>query len=362
MVSPSGTAQQVPARRAHEAGRAQRLRERRLVDRRAVDLFDEERIAPFRYGLGGQRPSNERADARDVALLTVDEGEGTVLVAGDVRGERAVDQDHERPRDAHRLAAALPLGPAERGAVRVRRIGGGERDHGWLLAGLTHRPEPIDGTRQRELRGTTPCDEVAATHAACLLHRAQYAVDGSEATVGALVLHELAGDDAVPLEELQHARREALGRCRRRAARRGGDERPAPDELAREAALRRSTPAGVAHGRRPQDRAEWVQAVVRHLAGPDEVPERVLHLGGEAAAERRDQLREERRAARRERFADPVMGRAILLRWRRHEGRVLREEECDLAVARPARSPTDPDRGTRCEQRVEVALVVPGDA
>src|SRR5437762_5966217 len=116
------------------------------------------------------------------------------------------------------------------------------------------------------------------------------------------------------------------------------------------------------YGRRSQERAQRMQAVVRDLAGPDKIPQRVLHLGCEAAAERGEELREEERAARRERFTDALMRRALVLRHGRHQRRVLREIKGDLSVARADRPAADPDRGTGREERVKVALVVGGDA
>src|SRR5581483_1537726 len=108
IVSPSGTAQQIPARRARETRVAERRGERRLVDGDAVDLVDEERRPPLGHGLRGERSGDERAPPRDVALLALDVREHRTLVARDERGERAVDQDHERARRPRRASALLP--------------------------------------------------------------------------------------------------------------------------------------------------------------------------------------------------------------------------------------------------------------
>ena len=176
------------------------------------------------------------------------------------------------------------------------------------------------------------------------------------------MVHELASDHPVPLEELLDARRKTLRRRRRDLARVRRDERPAAGELGGEAALDRPAAARVAHGRRAEDRAERVEAVVRDLTGPHEIPEGVRHVRCEAAAERDEKLREEERAACSERLADALMDGALLRRGDRRESRVLREVEGELPIARTDRPAADPDDRSGCEQRVEVALVVAGDA
>ena len=128
-----------------------------------------------------------------------------------------------------RLTAARPR---QRGAVRVCRVRrrqdmNGTR--GQRVGRLAYGPQPVEGARQGELRGTEPIDEVAAPDPAGILHRAEDRVDGAEATLDALGRDGLAGQDAVALEEREALRVEPFGRVRRRDL--GRDEGPAPGRL-----------------------------------------------------------------------------------------------------------------------------------
>src|SRR5688572_31235934 len=87
IVSPSGTSLHVPARRACEAGRAQGIGDRRLVDRQAIDLVEEERRAPVRACLRRERRGDERAHPDHLVLVAVGEGEQRALVTREPRGE-----------------------------------------------------------------------------------------------------------------------------------------------------------------------------------------------------------------------------------------------------------------------------------
>ena len=84
-------------------------------------------------------------------------------------------------------------------------------------------------------------------------------------------------------------------------------------------ALRRAATANVPRGRGPHECAKRVQAVVRDLAIPHEVPEGVLHLRGEAATERSKELGKEDRATLREHVADALVRRPFPRRGDGHE-------------------------------------------
>ena len=103
-----------------------------------------------------------------------------------------------------------------------------------------------------------------------------------------------------------------------------------------------------------------MERVVRRLARPHQIPERVTELRGEAAAGGGEELREERRAAGCEDLAQAIVDGSVGPRLgRRSEQReMLREEQRDLAVARPERAPAHPHELARCQQRVEVPRVV----
>ncbi len=207
--------------------------------------------------------------------------------AFDVDGGLAVDQgDH---------GARLPPGPV--GDVRpasggqgraapyaLAGIGGGQRRRprrrdvaataGWALVG----PQPVDGGRQRELRGTQPLDGVDATAAAGVLEGREHAVDGREAADDALGHDRAAGDDAVPVEEGLTDRARPSGsdrrwvRQQRPAARRGrrtGPGRQAGATAPPDGSCGRAADAG------PQRRPP----VVGDPAGPHQTPQRLDEVG-----------------------------------------------------------------------------------
>src|SRR5688572_26455581 len=380
IVSPSGTSLQVAARRPHEAGGAQSLCDRRLVDRQAVDLVEEERRATIRVCLRRERRGDEPACSCHLVLVAVGEREQRALVACEPRGKDAVDKDDEGAGRPHRTPALRALGPRERGAIQVRGIRRRERHDLRLVARLAHGAQAVDRAGQSELRRAAAGNEVAAAHATRVLHRLEHAVHAGESAGEPLRLHGLPRHDAVPLEQLMNARGDALGRREVRDAERV-DERPAARTLlwvdrralggdehrgARRirGATRRARASPGAGCGRAYEPAQRLERVVRHLAGPDEIPQRLEHLGGEPATEPAEQLREEERAARPEQVADLLMRRAArsLVARLGQEREVLGEEDPDLAVMRAARTTAHPHRGSGREERIEVALLVPAHA
>src|SRR5207253_5984418 len=93
------------------------------------------------------------------------------------------------------------LGPGQRGAVRLRGVGRGYGQRR-VAARLRARPvadvpQPVDRSRESELRRAQAVDEVAAADAALLLKNLQDSVDRGEAPRNALREHSLARHDAV---------------------------------------------------------------------------------------------------------------------------------------------------------------------
>src|SRR5439155_25372237 len=143
-----------------------------------------------------------------------------------------------------------------------------------------------------------------------------------------------------------------------------GRERPAPgDVIADREPLEAAEVRGPAGGsasrdaattrpaHRRDERADRVERVVRRLARPHQIPERVTELRGEAAAGGGEELREERRAAGCEDLAQAIVDGSVGPRLgRRSEQReMLREEQRDLAVAWPERAPAHPHELARCQ-------------
>src|SRR5688572_2492780 len=148
IVSPSGTALHVAAWRPREAGRAQRLRDRGLVDRQAVDLVEEERRAPVRACLRRERGGDETARSCHLVLVAVREGEQGALVAREPRGKDAINENDDRAGGPHRTPTLRPLGPRKRGAVQVRGIRRRERHDPRLVAGIAHDTQTVDRAGQ----------------------------------------------------------------------------------------------------------------------------------------------------------------------------------------------------------------------
>src|SRR5690606_21946267 len=140
-----------------ETGGAQRVRERGVLDRLAVGPFDRqlaEVTVAYREG--------ERVDRRLQGVLVVGPGQQGAATTLDVQDELAVEQHHERARLAAGAVGAdvtRTFGPGQRRTVRVRRVGGRQRDRGPgrpVVAGGRLQPQPVDRARRRELRGTEP--------------------------------------------------------------------------------------------------------------------------------------------------------------------------------------------------------------
>ena len=182
-------------------------------------------------------------------------------------------------------------GPGER--IRVRRLADGA--------------QPVERARERELGGTESVHEVAAPDAAGLLEGAEHGVHRAEPALDPLADHCLAGEHAVPFEQgkalgVEPLRRGRGGRfherpptCRLGRAERGQAARPLPR---------------VPTGPLPAQRTQGREGVVRDLAGPHEVPQRVEHLAVGAAAGGRVDLAVERGAAAGQVLADRVVARA----------------------------------------------------
>src|SRR5204863_1867154 len=108
--------------------------------------------------------------------------------------------------------------------------------------------------------------------------------------------------------------------------------------------------------RRPaQVRSERRERIVRDLAGPDQVPQRLQEVGGECAGRRR-QVGEERGAAPAQLLAELLAERAFrFLRGRREQPRGVREVQRAAAVAASRRFDAAPDRLSGGEEDVEIA-------
>src|SRR5262245_59138969 len=179
-----------------------------------------------------------------------------------------------------RRAAARQLRPGQRGAVRLCRIGRCEHERVRLLAFLrTELSKPLDRAAERELRPAEALDEVAAPREAERLERLQLSVDRAVAADDPLAAHAVAGDDALPLEQQLRQSpsiRDLSGvrprtwleeTCRLRpTALCGGDPGRAAAREAARAALRARDAVATAG-------AEGRPGVVRHLAGPNEIPQ-----------------------------------------------------------------------------------------
>src|SRR5262249_25563036 len=201
---------------------------------------------------------------------------------------------------------------------------------------------------------------VAAPADAERLELAEGVVEDREAAREALGEHLLAGDDAVALEQQLGQRATPLTGLRLAAEERGG-QRPAPLHLRRRAAAARGealagpaavVPGALGAGQREARRAQRCPRVVGHLAGPHEVPQRLLDLPGRDA-----QLSQEigEEAGRpRQPLADKVVLRRVrtlglVRRWA--DGlHVVAEVERDAARVAAERARADPDELAACAE------------
>ncbi len=134
--------------------------------------------------------------------------------------------------------------------------------------------QPLDRAAERELRAAEALDEVAAPADAERLERPQLAVDRAVAAGDPLGAHAVARDDALPLEQELRERAPVAARSansalgQRPASLRRGDRGRALRARSGAAAARACGDAVAARG------AQRLPGVVRHLAGPDELPQR----------------------------------------------------------------------------------------
>ena len=226
---------------------------------------------------------------------------------------------------------------------------------------VTQLAQPLDRAGQRELRAAEPLDEVAAAAGADRLERAQLAVDGAVAAGDPLGADAVARHDPLPLEQ-QLRERASVGRASRRPkSRPASDQRPGGRTSAPRRGHARSAAAGA---RRPRHAVAALGAqrrpgVVRHLARPDELPERRQRVAGvEPRRGRADRARTRRsgRARRGSRRAPRPRRAAHRARARRGR-RVVAEEERDAVEPGP-----DPDDLAGRAERVERGRLVAGHA
>ena len=261
------------ARACEEAGFEQQRHDLRLADGAPVEALDREPL---------------RAAALDVVDERGERGTEPRLVGVAQRHERAaatLDEQRRLTAEQHDLrarhacrAGARALGPRQHGTVRLRRVGGREHERprravAALPAAGAFLAQALDRARQRELRAAETFDEVAAAADAERLEVAQLPVDGAVPARDPFATDAVAYDDPLPLE--QQLRERATLRAVGEEAQRG---RPAPlrrgdvgAAMAREAARSRSLSL---LGRVAPARAERRPGVVRHLARPDELPQR----------------------------------------------------------------------------------------
>ena len=237
------------------------------------------------------------------------------------RSTKSAGSPPSRTTCAPATRAARPparFGHGKRRAVGLRRVGRGKDERFGLLAlARAQLPQPFHCAAERELRAAEPLDEVAASADAERLERLQLAVHRAVAAGDPLGADAVARDDPLALEQ-QLGESAAIGRCRRKS-RSVSDQRPCvavipAERAAREAARAALGPRNAVAAAGPQRRP----GVVRHLARPDEIPERGQRLLGLEPG-RREEVEPELRTAS-ERLADLVV-RLALRRDRAAAGR-----------------------------------------
>ena len=240
-----------------------------------------------------------------------------------------------------------------------------------VLGALADRAQPVDRARERELGRPESVHEVAAADPSGFLHRPQHGVDRAEPTDHALSGDGFAGQHAMSFEEGERQGMSALGRGRKSG--RGPDQRPAAGGLRRpEAGQPTRTPTGLAPGSRPAQRPEWREGVVGHLAGPDQVPQRVEHLAIRPAAGSEVDLPVERCAPASEERPDRLVTRCAWPLGRRGldatrtadrpERFPAGSEERDPPIVPAEAPPPHPGHLTERPELVEQTRLVAGDA
>ena len=254
------------------------------------------------------------------------------------------------------------FGHAQRGAVRLGRVGGGE-DQVLVLA-LRQAAQALDRSGERELGAAEALDEVAAPRGAEHLQVRELAVEAREAAGHALGEHRLAGDDPVALQHQLGLRAQARPLGGRVAEQRLGQRPAADDRLLGGVAARGEPPRGpalAADGGQAAG-AQRREGVVGDLAGPGEVPERRVQLLA-LDVELRHQVEPERgRGAEplADRVVDLALGTLELRVRRRRAGEVdvLAEVERDAAGRAPSAPGADPDDLAAGGQLVEPGRAV----
>ena len=344
--------------RPTEAGDEQRVLVRGADHRLPVEFLDRE----LRQAAGGDGPGEGAHRLLQLGALELQEAEDAAPAALDVEDRLAVAEQDVGAGGPRGPAAALALGPGQRGAVWVGRVGRRQQLEAALVFG--QRAQPLDRAGQRELGAAEALDEVAAAGGAEQLEVAELRVEGREAAGDALGEDRLAGDDPVALEHqlgLGAQPRAGLGAFSKSGA--TSDQRPCTAAPPAAAAAGEAASSPFLGGHRAQARgAQRREGVVGHLARPGQVPERVVELLdrlSSSSASRSSQ--KSGPAASRSRIASWTLALGPLelgvRRRRAGEADVLAEVEGDAAVVAAAGAGADPDH-----LAAGAELVEPGSA
>ena len=262
-----------------------------------------------------------------------------------------------RPRDSCRPRART-LRPREHRAVRLRRVGGSEDERlGLVLLARAQLTQPLDSPAQRELGSAETFHEVAAPAGAERLERAQLSVDRAVAAGDSLGADGVARHDAVPFQQ-ELGKRSAVGLA---AVEERSRERPAPLGRGRAVYARaREAPSAPIRPRRlvAAFGAQRRPGVVRHLAAPDQIPQRRQRCLGFEHGRSEEAVPEQRTAG--ERSADRIVRIAVRSRRRGRppEQRRVVAEEGGNAVE----TGSDPDELAGGAELVELFGPVVGHA
>ena len=227
--------------------------------------------------------------------------------------------------------------------------------------------QAIERARQRELRGTQTVDEVAAPDPPGVLERAEDRVDPGEAAIDPFAGHGFAGQHPVAFQQRQGLRVQAF---RRGQLGRGFHERPSTRRLGwtERGQATRPRPRPVAAGRAlPAQGPEGRERVVRDLADPDEIPQRVEHRSIRPTPSRGVDLAVEARSSASQVFADQVVALALrslgaIRRRDRPERIAARPEQRDPPVVAAKAPPPHPADLAHRPELVEQARLVAGHA